>query len=192
MKWLLAMLCLLAGPAQAQWFNPPAYTIVNSPSIDTNATVEVNTNFANMVTQGNAGMAALLASIAGLGPIGVPNHAVIMWAGNSCPAGYQFADGINGTSDARGLFIRGLDTGGAVDPGRVLASYQADQFQTHTHGNIGAIAPPFQLGWPTGVDQALGTYTALTETTTTMITGTPGAYETRPAALVLIHCEAVG
>ncbi|WP_409312723.1 phage tail protein [Pseudomonas putida] len=36
--------------------------------------------------------------------------------------------------DARGLFIRALDDGRNLDPGRVLGSTQADEIRSHSHG----------------------------------------------------------
>ena len=45
-------------------------------------------------------------------------------------------DGVNTFSlpDARGLFIRALDDGRNIDPGRVLGSVQADEIRSHSHG----------------------------------------------------------
>ncbi|POA86934.1 phage tail protein [Pseudomonas sp. FW305-E2] len=42
--------------------------------------------------------------------------------------------------DARGLFIRALDDGRNLDPGRVLGSTQADEIRSHSHGasSVGA------------------------------------------------------
>lgn len=44
--------------------------------------------------------------------------------------------------DARGVFFRGLDEGRGLDPGRVLASYQADDFKSHNHGYIATYYSP--------------------------------------------------
>lgn len=45
-------------------------------------------------------------------------------------------DGVNtfNLPDARGLFIRALDDGRNLDPGRVLGSLQADEIRSHSHG----------------------------------------------------------
>ncbi len=51
----------------------------------------------------------------------------------SCPAGWVLADGTNSTPDLRGAFVRGLDSGKGYDPGRVLGTYQADEFKSHKH-----------------------------------------------------------
>lgn len=83
-------------------------------------------------------------------------------------------DGFNtfNLPDDRGEFIRGLDDGRGVDTGRVLGSWQADEFKSHTH--------PFSAA------QAIGGYTdnggapdqrvMVSETNT----GTAGGAETRP------------
>ena len=43
----------------------------------------------------------------------------------NCPSGWEPADGTNSTVALRGEFIRGWDNGRGVDPGRILASWQA-------------------------------------------------------------------
>ena len=83
-------------------------------------------------------------------------------------------DGFNtfNLPDDRGEFIRGLDDGRGVDTGRVLGSWQADEFKSHAH--------PFSAA------QAIGGYTdnggapdqrvMVSETNT----GNAGGAETRP------------
>lgn len=51
----------------------------------------------------------------------------------TCPAGWVAANGLNGTIDLRGEFIRSLDSGRGVDTGRVLGSAQTDMLGTHSH-----------------------------------------------------------
>lgn len=74
---------------------------------------------------------------------GVPTGAIMPFNRTTCPAGWQPADGTNGTPDLRGVFLRGMESfdGGITqsdrDPGRsgadTVGSYQDDLFQTHTH-----------------------------------------------------------
>ena len=52
--------------------------------------------------------------------------------------------------DMRGEFLRGLDDGRGVDAGRVLGSWQADDFLSHTHP-VGS-----HPGYYVGADQSLG------------------------------------
>ena len=77
--------------------------------------------------------------------------------------------------DLRGAFARGLDLGRGLDPGRVLGSYQADAFASHTHlinttGN--------DVSGPLIADASAGTpQSGATEAT--------GGAETRPKNLAL-------
>jgi hypothetical protein len=52
----------------------------------------------------------------------------------SCPGGWILADGASGSPDLRGTVVRGLDSGRGLDPGRALATFQADSFASHAHG----------------------------------------------------------
>lgn len=54
----------------------------------------------------------------------VPSGAVMFFNLANCPSGWLAANGLNGTVDLRGEFIRGLDSGRGVDSGRTLASFQ--------------------------------------------------------------------
>lgn len=192
-KYLLALvLLMLSTVAQATvWFNPAPNTIVDSPIVDPNAQTEVNGNFSQLVSDGNTGLASILASLAGIGPVGVPSGAVIMWsAGTSCPTGYQVADGTNGTADARGVYIRGLDTGGSIDPGRTLASFQGDTFQTHTHGASPAVpvSTNNSSNSPAGGSSVVSGLNTSVPNTLGM-SGGVGGTETRPVTTVLLFCE---
>lgn len=105
---------------------------------------------------------------------GVPVGSVTMYAGASIPSGWLECNGaalsadewpelyaaIGNTyggegpffslPDARGLFLRGLDSGRGIDSGRALGSYQADELKAHTHSveirladnNDDEVAPP--------------------------------------------------
>jgi len=50
-----------------------------------------------------------------------------------CPDGWVRADGSNGTVDLRGAFIRSLDAGRGLDPGRALGSFQDSENKAHSH-----------------------------------------------------------
>lgn len=108
------------------------------------------------ISAASVDMTAILDAIASGG---VPLGASIYWNSTTVPTGFLKENGaaisrttyadlfaIIGTTfgagdgsttfnvpDSRGMFLRGLDDGRAVDPGRGLAGYQADQNKSHTH-----------------------------------------------------------
>jgi hypothetical protein len=200
---LIATAIMISSAALGQWFPTPLpYTVTNSPTIDPNSHAELNADFASLVSQGNAGQATLLASITSLGPIGLPAGAVVFCGAgyavcplNGCPTGYQAANGTNGTADVRGVYIRGLDTGGSVDPGRSLASYQGDTFQQHSHGSINTFASitsyssQMTTQSPNGQVIDAESASASPDTTGSITSGVAGNTETRPYSIVLVACE---
>jgi hypothetical protein len=199
----IAAAIMISSAALGQWFPTPLpYTITNSLTVDPNSHTEVNANFASLISQGNAGQATLLASVTSLGPIGLPAGAVVfcypshgVCPADGCPTGYQVADGTNGTADTRGVYIRGLDTGGTVDPGRSLASYQADSFQQHTHGamvvfsTITSYSSQMTSAAPNGQIIDAESASASPDTTGSITSGVAGNTETRPQTAVLVACE---
>jgi hypothetical protein len=146
------------------------------------------------VTDGNAWKAAVLAALSGLSTAGMPSGGVIYWTGANCPTGYNTMNGLAGTADARGVYIRGLDTGGSVDPGRTLASYQADQFITHTHGTVGLVAATSATSsscynctiYPLSVVQS---GTSGVSTSTYGMNSIGGQPETRPSSVTVLFCQ---
>ncbi|MGF6604656.1 microcystin-dependent protein [Paraburkholderia sp. GAS448] len=90
----------------------------------------------------------------------VPAGSLLAYAGASVPDSFLLANGAavsrsayaalfaaigtiygagNGATtfnlpDTRGIYLRGLDNGRGLDPGRTLGSYQADSFGSHVHG----------------------------------------------------------
>ena len=81
--------------------------------------------------------------------------------------------------DLRGEFIRGLDDGRGVDPGRLLGSAQAYQLEAHTHSLVGS--------WQASGTQIAGDgdppyYQAGGNT------GSTGGSETRPRNVALLYC----
>lgn len=119
----------------------------------------------------------------------VPTGTVAYFMGTVPPSGWLIANGAtispstypaltavlggNVLPDLRGVFIRGLDLGAGLDPGRTLNTYQADEFASHNHGvladNGGFNTNPNNV--VSGTDRA-AVYTALTTST--------GGTETRP------------
>ena len=116
----------------------------------TNSTQLANTAFvANAVAQLSSNLAGVL----------VQPGAVFPFAGGTLPSGYCLCNGDavsrssyavlfsvigtlygvgNGSTtfnlpDLRGSFVRGLDTGRGLDPGRTLGSSQADAYRSHAH-----------------------------------------------------------
>lgn len=86
--------------------------------------------------------------------------------------------------ESRGEFLRGWDHGRGVDAGRVLGSYQADEFKSHIHttNNVGA----------TGTDPDKWLYgdpgAGNPEAGASVRTNASGGSETRPRNLVVMWC----
>jgi len=157
----------------------------------TTAEVQVGTNTTKAVTPDT-----LSSSLAALG-LAIPSGSVTAFAGAAAPAGYLICDGsqVSRTTyadlyaviadtygagdgsttfnlpDLRGEFIRGLDGGRGADAGRVLGSFQADEFASHTHTGVSGDAgtDPARIGGGNR-DVDTGTYT----------TNAAGGTETRP------------
>lgn len=66
----------------------------------------------------------------------IPVGTIVAFWGTTAPAGWRICNGQPGTPDLRGVFLRGLDNGRNLDPGRELATYQADEFKSHNHANL--------------------------------------------------------
>lgn len=161
-------------------------------------------------------MALALSSSTGLPPSLLPHliGQVCFFAQGTAPAGFLVCNGAavsrttyaalfgaigttygagNGTTtfnlpEARGEFIRGLDSGRGVDTGRALGSAQGDQFQGHHHSLSNAMGNQFY--------QPSGGYGLPGETgdpVTDGINGTPRTgSETRPRNLALLVCVYTG
>lgn len=85
--------------------------------------------------------------------------------------------------ESRGEFLRGWDHGRGVDAGRVVGSYQADQFKSHTHEY-----DTMQGGGT--ANSVSDTIAAQSDATsqTGRITGAAGGSETRPRNIAVIWC----
>jgi hypothetical protein len=69
----------------------------------------------------------------------LPRGAIIPFYLESCPAGWQLADGSNGTPDLRGIFIRGAGTNSVLGNKATYGNYYADTLESHSHGASGLI-----------------------------------------------------
>lgn len=82
---------------------------------------------------------------------GVPSGVIVMWSGNTPPAGWALCDGVNGTPDLRGRFVVGFDpavddydqpgnlSGGGASQGETGGADSVVltlvQMPSHNHGN---------------------------------------------------------
>lgn len=94
----------------------------------------------------------------------------------------QFGTGDESTTftipDLRGVFARGWDDGRSLDPGRVIGSYQADEFEAHgKHGNVQTT-----IG---NAEYAAGRVPAIYQTSGS---SDRGGDETRPKNAALLAC----
>lgn len=191
---LIVAFALCSLPAQATtYFNPVPVIFVQGNPSDTCASnppacahaADFNTNFNQLVSDGNNAKSSILTQLSGVTNVGLPSGAVIMMNAANCPFGYAVADGTGGSPDVRGVFVRGLDLGAGVDPGRTLASYQADAIEQHSHGG------PAAAGGSSGLGTAAGSSAVSSGVNTSAATienNTNGIEETRPANVVLLHC----
>ena len=93
----------------------------------------------------------------------------------------------NGTStfnlpDLRGEFVRALDDGRNVDAGRVIGSWQADEFKSHTHDL------PRELGGTEDMMSLVNTEYSDEGISSLSKTGSTGGTETRPRNVALLAC----
>ena len=80
--------------------------------------------------------------------------------------------------DLRGEFIRSWDDGRTVDNGRVLGSWQADEFRSHSHG----------IGISRMSDTDRGSNPSTVSVDTVGQTDPAGGIETRPRNIALLAC----
>lgn len=80
--------------------------------------------------------------------------------------------------DLRGEFIRSWDDGRTVDNGRVLGSWQADEFRSHSHG----------IGISRMTDTDRGSNPSTVSVDTVGQTDPTGGIETRPRNIALLAC----
>ena len=89
--------------------------------------------------------------------------------------------------NTQGEFLRGFDASGAIDPGRVFGSTQADAVQDHKHeygiGSVNVSGGPSPISTPAG--------TLFNTLTSGMSTGTVGT-ETRPKNVAMLFAIYAG
>ncbi|MDR2305711.1 MAG: phage tail protein [Paucimonas sp.] len=95
---------------------------------------------------------------------------------------YGAGDGVStfNLPDLRGEFIRGVDDGRGVDPGRVLGTWQPQDIQSHAHSMLSGSGSNW-IGWGRvnlGLGQGAGTFA----------TDAAGGAETRPRNIALLTC----
>lgn len=130
---------------------------------------------------------------------GVPTGQVAYFDASSCPSGWSAANGSGGTVNVVGQFIRSLNAGGSgVDPGRTLASIEAQgvqaltattTFTASTGGKmvVGSGYSETSGSGPTVPDSAYEYDSGDTTHWTTVINGT--GTETRPQNVALLACQ---
>ena len=136
--------------------------------------------------------------------VGVPTGAIAYFAHTTVPYGWLKANGaavsrtvyanlfaLIGTNygagdgrttfnlpDLRGEFIRSWDDGRTVDNGRVIGSWQADEFRSHSHG----------IGVKSMSDTDRGSNPSTVSIDTVGQTDPAGGIETRPRNIALLAC----
>jgi len=92
----------------------------------------------------------------------------------------------------RGLFVRGLDTGGLINPGRSLGNVEQDLIKTHIHESTGN--RPLIYDGGTSVPRWENTNAPIpyggTVNSDDLLQGNNvgGGNETRPKNLALVYC----
>ena len=177
----------VGGAGAAGPFTAVPNTFTDGTPCGAGCAANVMANYNHIRTEGNAWEADLLSQIAAITGSSLPAGAVLAFPSGSCPPGWLPADGTAGTVDVRGAYIRGLDLGAGRDPARTLASFQADQFQDHTHTSafVSGFSFGLDLGGASPAVQSGGT--SALPVTSTMATGN-AATETRPDSVVLNYC----
>lgn len=92
--------------------------------------------------------------------------------------------------DLRGEFIRGFDNGRGVDAGRVLGSWQADEFKSHHHGSVDSGLKDVAVrnygdggDWGSLYSSSMD-FTYIYNAQTTKV----GGGETRPRNIAMMYC----
>ena len=109
--------------------------------------------------------------------------------------GYTYGTG-TGTNfripDLRGLFVRGLDTGGLINPGRSLGNVEQDLIKTHIHESTGNKPLLFDAGTTvpqyTNANAPVPSFGTVNSDALLQGNNVGGGNETRPKNLALVYC----
>jgi microcystin-dependent protein len=125
----------------------------------------------------------------------LPAGAIMAFYRNAAPTGWLECNGQSAAAypnlvalgivtvpDLRGEFVRGWDNGKGTDPGRALASSQADALKSHTHTIFGNAGSGGALGFNcSAIVRSDGV-------NTDGPSGATGGSETRPRNIALMYC----
>lgn len=181
------LVCLWAPPAGAQVMGSYPY-----PSFIAGTTAvgeQVTANFNSIKSAVNAYDAVIRA----YADSKIPSGMVSFFNLGACPSGWHALDGSGGFVDARGVFVRSLNTTGiGYDPSRTLATVQTPQTPVHTHNYALAVAQfaPIDSGLGSAVN---GITYSNTETAgvsgASLPAGTTAGNDLRPANIAFLLCQ---
>jgi len=202
---------LAALYSQSSGNTAPTVTVAFQPWIDTS----VNPPIWKIRNSSNSGWISIgVLDPTAFSSSGIPTGQVIHVASSTAPTGYLKCNGAaisrttyaalftaistvfgagNGSTtfnvpDLRGEFIRGWDDARGIDSGRTFGSFQAQQFQSHTHSVCNTASDNLNAG--TFVKTIY--YLDPNLTTSPFSTGSPNSgstgTETRPRNIALLAC----
>lgn len=109
----------------------PAYKLDVAGDIRSSATVTAQTVSSNSISTNSISVNGFATNAM------VPTGAIIMWSGNTLPAGWAYCDGTAGRPDLRGRFIVGYDPGSPTAPAVLSGTATANVTNYGTIGNRG-------------------------------------------------------
>lgn len=116
----------------------------------------------------------------------IPSWAVMAFNLSACPTWWNAANWSNWTPDLRWEFIRGWDNWKWVDNGRVLGSWQNEDFKAHTHDttlwlNVSTWTPYYAARWANAWSNDNQWNRTISSSLTWWV-------ETRPRNVALLYC----
>ena len=191
---ILGTFLSLAAPARAQYFSYPN-TYTDFTNCGSGCSAGIMANYNQLISTGNSSFSSLQSAIAALGSAGPPGGMIAYFnsAYTSCPNGWSTADGTQGTVDARGVFVRGLDLGGLRGPVTVLGAYYVDNIQQHQHSmSTVSMGGGSLAGSPGSGFFAVTSFSTASITVGATSTVGVAGLETRPYGYLLTACQATG